>query len=263
MNNTNLFGDEIQPIKRNDIQRPLEQLVSGRSSIVTNEDCMIVMQRYPNKFFDIAIVDTPYGIGMSNSIASGTVGKRIEKNGSVTLIKRQPNRNLDWDVKPNKEYFDELKRVSKKQIIWGANNLISMIADDSTGWIVWDKKNGETNQSDCELAYTNYDCTVRVFRYMWCGMIQEEQNKNRVEKRIHPTQKPIALYKWIYKNYASAGQMILDTHLGSGSNRIAAYEAGMNFVGCEKDEQYYNDQEERFNTFIKKFVSQDCLFPSR
>ena len=156
-----------------------------------------------------------------------------------------------WDI-PDAEFFTELDRVSRHYIVWGCNYFDFVF---SHGRIVWDKCNGESSFSDCEIAATNCFESVRLFRYMWSGMFQgksisegtvQQGNKALNEKRIHPTQKPVALYTWILQKYAKPGDKILDTHLGSGSSRIAAYDLGFDFVGCEIDPHYFQAQEKRF-----------------
>lgn len=145
---------------------------------------------------------------------------------------------------PDKNYFDELMRVSKNQIIWGANHFISKIPYDSHCWIVWDKENGDNDFADCELAWTSFDTAVRRFRFRWAGMLQGDMANK--EFRIHPTQKPVALYQWILSKYAKQGDKILDTHLGSCSSRIACYNGGYDFWGYEIDKEYFEKQEQRF-----------------
>ena len=137
-------------------------------------------------------------------------------------------------------------RVSKNQIVWGANHFISKLPYDSSCWIVWDKDNSG-DFADCELAWTSLNTAVRKFKWRWNGMLQ--QNMKDKEVRIHPTQKPIALYEWIFQNYTREGNLILDTHLGSGSSRIAAEKNKLNFVGCEIDKEYFDAQEARFKEF--------------
>jgi site-specific DNA-methyltransferase (adenine-specific) len=145
-----------------------------------------------------------------------------------------------------------LCRVSRDQIIWGANHFISRIDDardaNSPCWIVWDKDNGANDFADCELAWSSFPTAVRRFKYTWNGMLQQDMANK--ERRIHPTQKPVALYKWLLTNYAKEGDKILDTHLGSGSSRIAAYDLGFDFTGYELDKDYFNAQEQRFANHI-------------
>jgi site-specific DNA-methyltransferase (adenine-specific) len=211
-------------------------------SLIENIDCMEGMKKYPDKFFELAIVDPPYGIGESG---------QTNKTRSV-LAKSKDYGNKNWDVSaPNDEYFKELFRVSKNQIIWGANHFLGMT---SPCWIVWDKQNGENDFADCELAWTSFDTAVRQFTFKWHGMLQQDM-KNK-EERIHPTQKPVALYKWLLSNYAKEGDKILDTHLGSGSSRIAAYIMGFDFYGFEIDKDYYDAAEKRF----REQTAQQSLF---
>jgi len=203
---------------------------------ITNECNMELMARYPDNYFDLAIVDPPYGININNQ-SQGKGGGVAKKNKYV---------KKNWDkVSPNENYFKELIRVSKNQIVWGANHFISKIPYDSSCWIVWDKENGETDFADCELAYTSFVTAVRKIKMKWAGMLQHDM-KNK-ETRIHPTQKPVALYKWLLDNYAKPGDKILDTHLGSGSIAIAAHDYGFDLVGCELDTDYYNAAMKRIN----------------
>lgn len=210
-------------------------------SIVYNEDCIAVMARYPDKYFDLAVCDPPYGIGEdgSKNITRGGVAKPKNYKGFIGNDKHPPN----------EYYFTQLKRVSKNQIIWGANHFLGW---SSPCWIVWDKQNGENDFADCELAYTSFYSAVRLFRFRWAGMLQGDM-KNK-EIRIHPTQKPVKLYEWILKNYAKPADKIFDSHLGSGSSRIAAYKMGFDFVGAELDQDYYLAQEKRFNEFKKQLT---------
>jgi len=208
------------------------------SSDVYLEDCVKALKRFNNNYFDLAIVDPPYGIDINNQSQGkgGGVAKKIEYT------------KKDWDKQaPDIDYFNELIRVSKNQIIWGANHFIEKIPYNASCWIVWNKENGETDFADCELAWTSFETAVRIFKWKWAGMLQ--QNMKDKEQRIHPTQKPVALYQWILDKYAKPNDLILDTHLGSGSSRIAAYKGGFNFVGFEIDQEYYEKQEKRFNDF--------------
>ena len=212
------------------------------SSEVYFEDCITALKRFNDNHFDLAIVDPPYGIGVSSqdNTKRGKLGSHYEKK--------------EWDKEPpSNEYFEQLFRISKNQVIWGANHFIERINKNSSCWLVWNKKT-VGNTADCELAWTSFKTAVRRFDFMWEGFWQE--NMKDKEKRIHPTQKPVALYDWILHNYAKEGDLILDTHLGSGSSRIAAYKGGFNFVGFEIDQEYYEKQEKRF----KDFVSQLRLF---
>ena len=203
-------------------------------SIVQNRDCMEAMAEFPDKFFELAIVDPPYGID---------VDKMTLGNGKKKVLRG----NLNWDVSaPSHSYFIELFRVSKNQIIWGANYMVSNIYP-SMGWIFWDKCNGENDFSDGELAWTSFNRALRKYSHTWIGNNAKDGNS-----RIHPTQKPIALYKWLLQNYANPGDKIIDTHLGSGSSRIAAYDMGFDFWGYELDSDYFEAMEKRFKTHISK-----------
>jgi len=205
--------------------------------MITNEDCMDLMARYEDNYFDLAIVDPPYGIDVTNQSQGkgGGVAKKIEY------------KKTDWDkVAPNQTYFKELKRVSKNQIMWGANHFIENIPNpNSSCWVVWDKDNGSTDFADCELAYTSFNTAVRKIKWKWAGMLQQDM-KNK-EIRIHPTQKPVALYEWLLMNYAKEGDKILDTHLGSGSIAIACHNLGYELTGCELDKDYYEAAMKRIN----------------
>lgn len=223
-------------------------------SIVVNCDCMEYMRRVPDKAFDLAVVDPPYFSGPERR---GYYGSRVSKIG----VHRDYPISPQWDI-PGVEYFEELQRVAKHYIVWGCNYFDYHFAP---GRIVWDKCNSSSSFSDCELAATDLFTSVRIFRYMWNGMFQgksfedgtiQQGNKKLNEKRIHPTQKAVALYQWIFKNYAKPGDRILDTHLGSGSSRIAAYDAELDFVGCEIDPTYFKLQEERFN----EYTAQQSIF---
>lgn len=202
-----------------------------------NIDCMEYMATQPDNAFDLAIVDPPYGIGES--------GKTNKTRGKLATAKDyKPFHGNDLQP-PEIEYFKELQRVSKNQIIWGANHFIDRIAQGSPCWVVWDKENGATDFADCELAWTSFKTAVRRFRFQWAGMLQGDM-KNK-EHRIHPTQKPVKLYQWLLENYAKPGQRILDTHLGAGSSAIAAHYFGCDFVGCEIDKDYFKAASERFD----------------
>jgi len=217
------------------------------TSEVYLEDCVKALKRFNDNHFDLAIVDPPYGIGESKSnFESRGVSSEKWKRGKPKIYEKK-----DWDNEaPNAEYWNELFRVSKNQIVWGANHFISRIPYDSSCWIVWDKDTSG-DYADCEIAWTSFKTSIRRIKLTWSGF-----RKCEVVDRFHPTQKPVKLYDWVLSKYASKGNLILDTHLGSGSSRIAAYKGGFNFVGFEIDQEYYEKQEKRF----KDFISQLRLF---
>jgi site-specific DNA-methyltransferase (adenine-specific) len=198
---------------------------------------MEYMKDQSDNSFDLAIVDPQYGIGES--------GKTNKSRGKLAIAKDyKPFHGNDKEPMPV-EYFLELQRISKNQIIWGANHYFDRIEKSSSCWIVWDKLTGNSDFADCELAYTSFKTAVRKFTFQWSGMLQGDM-KNK-EYRIHPTQKPIKLYDWLLSNYAKPGMRILDTHLGSGSSAIAAHYFGCDFVGMEIDKDYYKAACERFD----------------
>lgn len=189
-----------------------------------NMDCMEGMKQFPDNYFDLAVVDPPYGIN-ANKMTLGN-GKRVVYRGGN-----------DWDNQaPSEEYFTILFRVSKNQIIFGGNYFVEHLRA-TQGWIFWDKCTGSNDFSDGELAWTSYNRALRLYRQSWVGANAKEKTEN---DRIHPTQKPVALYKWILTNYAKPGDKILDTHVGSGSSLIACYDLGFDYVGFEIDKEYYN-----------------------
>jgi site-specific DNA-methyltransferase (adenine-specific) len=188
---------------------------------ITNEDNMQLMARYPDKYFDLAIVDPPYGIDVTK-MTLGNGKKKINRG------------NTDWDSNiPKSDYFNELFRVSKNQIVWGANYMTTYLPP-SMGWVYWDKGTGDNDFSDGELAYTSFNRALRSYKVSWVGA-----NANNGTPRIHPTEKPIKLYEWILMNYAKEGDKILDTHLGSGSIAIACHNLGFELTACELDKDYY------------------------
>ena len=203
-----------------------------------NADCMGEMIRYSDNYFDVAIVDPPYFSGPEKR---KYYGRKVSPIG----VQRIYETSEAWDV-PQKEYFEELFRASKQQIIFGCNYFDYVFG---SGRIIWDKCNGKSSFSDCEIAYTSFYDSTRLFRYMWNGMMQgksieegwiQQGNKKLNEKRIHPTQKPVNLYRWIAKKYLKPGQLVIDTHVGSGSSLIAFEEYGLQYVGYEIDKKYYD-----------------------
>ena len=198
---------------------------------ITNEDNMKLMSRYEDNYFDLAIVDPPYGIG-----EDGSKGVRTSPSRPNSYKRKPKYKAKGWDKKPpNKEYFIELLRVSKNVIIFGANHFIENIPNaNSSCWIVWDKKNEGTDFADCELAWSNMKTTVRKYR------IHKFDATRGGKDCIHPTQKPVKLYEWLLIKYAKEGDKILDTHLGSGSIAIACHNLGYDLTACELDKEYYN-----------------------
>ena len=200
---------------------------------ITCEDCMDLMARYPDKHFDLAVVDPPYGIARAGQEETFTKNPKH---------KRKHHENKGWDnAIPTAEYFKKLERISKNQIVWGANYFVKHLTKGTMGWMVWDKGQHGLSMSDCELAYSSFNKATRVFTFNR-GLIAQKGGS------IHPTQKPVKLYEWIFKNYAEQGQTILDTHLGSGSIAIAAHNYGMKLTGCELDREYYEAAHKRFKT---------------
>jgi len=212
---------------------------------VFNGDCMLDMVNMKDDEFDLAIVDPPYYSGPEKK---EYYGAKISTHG-VKRTKYKPFKE-PW-APPTEEYYNELVRVSKNQIIWGINYYEFITPN---GRIIWDKCNDQSSYSDCEIASCSLIDSVRIFRYMWNGMMQGskangsvmEGRKDLNEKRIHPTQKPVQLYKWILDNYAEVGDRILDTHLGSGSLALACHERGFDLTAYEIDTSYYTASHKRF-----------------
>jgi site-specific DNA-methyltransferase (adenine-specific) len=195
---------------------------------ITNEDNMELMARYPDKYFDLAIVDPPYGIGFDNKIRD-------------TKIK-------SWDVSiPNDEYFKEVIRVSKNQIIWGGNYFPYLWKKSCKSFIFWDKDPSVETYSDGELAWSSFDIPAKRFYWAWNGLANGIKGRNKTDKTIHPTQKPVELYKWILDKYAKPNDKILDTHLGSGSIAIACHDYGFDLTACELDKEYFEKAMQRIN----------------
>jgi site-specific DNA-methyltransferase (adenine-specific) len=208
----------------------------GATSETYLMDCIVGMKHYPDKYFDLAVVDPPYGIGRDGK------PKSTSSHGGHKGYKFK-----GWDSEPpQKGYFSELFRISKNQIVFGANYFIKHVYN-SPGWILWDKGQ-RIDQADGELAWTSFKKPLRIFTLNRVAI--------QTDGAIHPTQKPVKLYEWIFKNYSEQGQKVIDTHLGSGSSRIAAHKYGLNFTGFEIDEEYYYMQEGRF----EKYQSQLKLF---
>lgn len=198
-----------------------------------NIDCMEYMKTLPDKAFDLAVVDPPYGNGggkfsTSNGTHFGGIFDRYDKD-------KKMRKKSNWDYTPGEDYFKELFRVSKNQIIWGGNYFS---LPPCRCFIIWKKTNIPENFSMamCEYAWCSFNDNAKFI----------ELSSQGIANRFHPTQKPVALYEWIYSRYAKEGDKILDTHMGSGSSRIAAYNMGFDYVGCEIDKDYFKKAEERF-----------------
>lgn len=204
-----------------------------------NDDCMNHLPEFPDNYFDLAIVDPPYG---------GVTKGGYMRNSITGGVADHPDYHLSlWaQTKPQKEYFDQLFRVSKNQIIWGGNYFTTLIEKDSQCWIVWDKQKPDgITWADAELAWTSFDRATKIFRFMWNGMLQGDM-KNK-ETKIHPTQKPVKLYLWLLQNFANQGDIILDTHVGSASSLVACEKAGFKYVGFEIDQKYYDAAKRRLD----------------
>lgn len=223
-----------------------------------NMDCMEGMKLIPDKYFDLAIVDPPYFNGPNKR-------KYYGRNINRLPVRKKFYESIEsWDI-PDEEYFKELKRISKNQIVWGINYFNCYLGP---GLIIWDKVNGESTFSDCEVAYCSMHNRTKMFRYMWNGMMQGKSiseghimqgDKSKNEVRIHPTQKPVNLYKWTLLNYAKPGDKILDTHVGSASSLVACYEMGYEFLGFEKDTNMFNLANKRLNDTMNQINFFDVI----
>jgi len=199
-------------------------------NIVYKIDCLAYMMECPDKMFDLAIVDPPYGINAGNMTMGKGISSKIKKS--------------NWDNKiPDEKYFDELFRVNKNQIIFGGNYFK---LPTTNSWIVWDKdRKKNISYSDGELLWTSFGFNLKIYKYKYDGFLGAD-----VDCRIHKAQKPINFYKWLLQNYAKPGWTIFDSHIGSGSSRIACHDLGFDFVGCELDKYYWQAQEERFQNHV-------------
>lgn len=197
---------------------------------ITNECNMELMARYEDNYFDLAIVDPPYGYRTKNT---GTINFRQDSK--------------EWNIAPTNKYFDELQRVSKNQIVWGGNYFSYLWKDIQRGFVIWNKDNPVKNFSDVEMAWTSFDVLPKYYYYAWGGLSDGIKGRNKKEKNIHPTQKPVKLYEWLLMNYAKEGDKILDTHLGSGSIAIACHNLGYDLTACELDKDYFESAIKRIN----------------
>lgn len=222
-----------------------------------NCDCMDFMRNIPDKFYDLTIVDPPYGRKEHGGRCRSSYVR--QKNGSRKFVNDGNYSSKSWDNAPvNHSYFEELFRVSKQQIVWGENYFNEQWG---AGRIVWDKCNGNSDQSDCEIAFNSMNSRVDLFRFMWNGMLQgksiyeghiQQGNKKLNEKRIHPTQKPVALYRWLLQKYAQPGWKILDTHGGSMSLAIACHELSFELDLCEIDPEYFQAGRKRYEDYSRQ-----------
>lgn len=208
---------------------------NGITSVIYLMDCMELLKQIPDKYFELAIVDPPYGMPKSSVHGRGKLKNRMLNNGSVEK----------WDIAPKQEYFHELFRASKNQIIWGGNYFG---LPGSRGFIIWDKEQPFENFSAAEFAWMSFQYVSKIYRL--------PTTRTGDKLKIHPTQKPISLYEWLIKNYAKDRDKILDTHLGSGSSRVAADKANLPFVGCELDYDYFYASVKRF----EEYSSQQTIF---
>jgi site-specific DNA-methyltransferase (adenine-specific) len=208
---------------------------------VYNMDCMEAMKAFPDNYFELALVDPPYGIGFGEF-------NRTNKASNGERYKANKYKNSNWDDEaPSDEYFSELLRVSKDQIVWGGNYFPYLWKNGCKGFIYWHKGNPVPNFADGELAWTSFNKVAKQFDYRYYGNLEGKSSAN---DKFHPTQKPVKLYEWIYMNYLPNGGKVLDTHLGSGSNRIAADKQGnIEFYGFEIDKEYFDASVKRFNQY--------------
>lgn len=228
-------------------------------------DCVEFMRGLPDNYFSLSICDPPYNVGADKpSIKPESVK---QKNGTYLQVKSNKHKHKDWDSElPTDEYFNQLFRVSKNQIIFGGN----YFSQCSGGAIVWDKLNGESDQYDCEIAYQSFNKRTDKVYFMWSGMFQgvycgrdiykalkQQGNKKLNEERIHPCHKPTILYRWLLRSYAKSGDTIFDSHMGSQSSRIACHMEGFDFTGCELDPEYFEKGNVRYDTFLKTYGTPD------
>jgi len=193
-----------------------------------NIDCIVALKDFPDNYFDIAIVDPPYGLPKGSTHGRGKLKNRIINSDSIS----------EWDVAPPKSYFDELFRISKNQIIWGGNYFD---LPPTRCIVCWDKVQPWENFSQIELAWTSYDKPAKLFRF-----------DNRSTKKVHPTQKPVELYSYLLNTFAEKGMKILDTHVGSGSSLVACKQFGCDYIGFEINERYFSLAVERLNNTVEK-----------
>ena len=196
-------------------------------------DCLDFMKSLPDKCIDLCLTDPPYGIGVNSQSFLGT-GKR----GKMKTSNKEYFYGDGWDFVPSKEYFEEIIRISKNQIIWGGNYFIEYLKNTSC-FIVWDKDNGGSSFADCEIAWTSFTSAIRKYKFRWVGMLQERMGKYK-EERFHPTQKPIELFSWILDNYSKEGDIIFDPFAGSGTTAISCINMNRKYILIEKEKEYFD-----------------------
>lgn len=233
-----------------------------------NMDCMKGMKEFPDNYFDLAIVDPPYGLGIGHPVGNSVTiiggggrpfgGKKLHsvwgKHKSISESKFY--HPFDDSAAPDGKYFEELFRVSKAQIIWGGNFFLDYLGKCSC-MIIWDKARRNMDQADCEIAWTSLKGQSRIFNFRWNGMLQEDMKHK--EKRIHPTQKPVALYEWLLNRFAEPDDIILDTHVGSASSLIACHKTKHKYVGFEIDKTYYDIANQRITEETSQMTIYDFL----
>ncbi len=239
-----------------------------------NKDCMIDMPSFEAGKFRIALIDPPYGIGESGKKRGNFI--TTQKNGNRLRVPENSYIKSDWDNEiPSDDYFNEIKRISQDQIIFGANYFPAItgipsfkaprreffqqfLKDNPIGWIIWDKVNGDNDFSDCELIWTSFNSLSYILPYMWNGMMQGKSikegktvqgNKKLNEKRIHPCHKPVVIYLYLLSKFAIIGSTVIDTHVGSASSLIAMEEVGLNYVAYEKNTEIYGKAQKRINQY--------------
>ena len=216
-----------------------------------NMDCMEGMAQLPDKYFELAIVDPPYGLNLASLGEIGSANRPSLSRRNAKRVEARQFKKSDFDKHPPDEaYFVELFRVSRNQIIWGANHFCNRFDFSSPGWIVWDKCRRGLDFADCEIAYSSFNKPMRIFEFRLNGFLHPVGGK--YEPKIHINQKPVALYRWLLKNYAKPGDKILDTHVGSTSSLIACYEMEHDYIGFELDKDYYAAASKRLENAMKQ-----------
>ena len=213
--------------------------IESITNTIINDDCMNILKQLPDKCIDLVLTDPPYGINASSKNFLRQ-GKQTGKSKCVSGLNYKIS-NWDKDI-PKKQIFEEIKRVSKNQIIFGGNYFVDFLTNSSC-WLVWDKLTGDNLYADCELAYTSFKSAVRKYTYLWKGMLQEDMKNKDI--RIHPTQKPLKLFEMILRDYSNENDLILDCFSGSGTTAVACHNLKRRFICIEKDKDYWKASVER------------------